>query len=180
MNVAQAAEAVTTITTPDGFVIRPDWLYKGRAKLSADGIQLPPDSTDHAQVYDPLNGLIESIGAPGFKKVTPDEAIDLASKLTFAGHLGWLIPDYHEVNHPVDPTQHGPAVDLSLYPDAVADWYWSSTQTSWTEGKTGSSRSFFYVGVGYGVVSSYGAFNLLRARPVRRAAPASQCLVIGQ
>ena len=51
---------------------------------------------------------------------------------------------------------------------------------SQVHGDAGSSRSFFYVFV-YGGFVYYGYADLqLRARPVRRAAPASQCLVIGQ
>jgi hypothetical protein len=62
----------------------------------------------------------------------------------------------------------------------VVAGYWTRQQTKWTENKTGSSRSFFYVDMNDGYVDYDDANVRLRARPVRRAAPASQCLVIGQ
>jgi len=42
-------------------------------------------------------------------------------------------------------------------------------------GDAGSSRSFFYVNMNNGNVNNNYANNRLRARPVRRAAPASEC-----
>jgi hypothetical protein len=181
MNQAQAAEAATTFTTPDGFVIRPDWLYKGCAKLGADHVQLPPDATDHALVYDPLTGLMESVRAPGFdKRRLPDEAAQLTSDLSFAGYSDWQLPNVPEAVHSVDYTREDPAADLSLYPDASSGGYWTRQQTAWTKGKAGSARSFFYVSMGSGGVGYDDANYRLRSRPVRRAAPASQCLVIGQ
>ena len=181
MNHDLAASTVTTITTPDGFVIRPDWLYKGRARLDANGVHVPPDATGHAQVYDPLTGLVEAINAPGFdERLAHDEATAAAAALSFAGSSAWGIGTPHECLHSVDYGFDDPSIDPFLYPDAVAAGYWTNQQTKWTEGETGSARSFFYVLMNYGLVSSASASSRLRARPVRRAAPASQCLVIGQ
>ena len=175
MDQAAASQASTSITTPDGFVIFPNQLYKGCAKLSADHIHLPADSTDHALVYDPLTGLLESVGAPGFDEdLTPDESMQRASSLSFAGYSDWQLPDVPEAVHSVDYSRNLPAADLSLYPDAVSALYWTRQQTSWSLGKTGSSRSFFYVGMAYGHVGSHHAYSQFRARPVRRASPASQ------
>jgi len=170
-----------SITTPDGLVIYPDRLYKGMAKLSASGEHLPADTTDHALVYDPLTGLMESVRAPGFDQImTPDEANEKATQLTFANYSDWQLPDVPEGVHSVDYTRMGPAVDPLLYPDAVATGYWTRQQTKWTENEAGSSRSFFCVDLSIGYVNYDLANNRLRARPVRRASPASQCLVIGQ
>jgi RNA-directed DNA polymerase len=46
---------------------------------------------------------------------------------------------------------------------------------SQVRGDAGSSRSFFYVNMNNGNVNNNNANNQLRARPVRRAAPASEC-----
>ncbi|PMQ04206.1 Group II intron-encoded protein LtrA [Dyella sp. AD56] len=46
---------------------------------------------------------------------------------------------------------------------------------SQVHGDAGSSRSFFYVNMNNGNVNNNNANNRLRARPVRRAAPASEC-----
>jgi hypothetical protein len=46
---------------------------------------------------------------------------------------------------------------------------------SQVRGDAGSSRSFFYVNMNNGNVNNNNANNQLRARPVRRASPASEC-----
>jgi hypothetical protein len=181
MNQAAATQVASPVTTPDGLVIHPDMLYRGLAKLDAAGKQLPADATDHAIVYDPLTGLMEAIRAPGFDKhLDHDAATTLASQLTFAGYSDWQLPDVPEAVHSVDYTREEPAADPLLYPDAESTWYWTRQQTAWTKDKAGSSRSFFLVYMLNGDVHYDYAGNLLRARPVRRASPASQCLVIGQ
>jgi len=181
MNQVVAAQAPSSITTADGLVIFPNQLYKGLAKLSAEHVHLPADATDHAIVYDPLTGLMESVRAPGFDEdLTPDDAMQRASALSFAGYADWQLPNVPEAVNSVDYSREGPAADLSLYPDAVSAWYWTRQQTAWTLNEAGSSRSFFYVSMDVGGVDSTYAGFRRRARPVRRAAPASQCLVIGQ
>ena len=180
--LAQAAQAPSApITTADGLVIYPERLYRGLAKLSATGDHLAADAMDHAVVYDPQTGLMEAVRAPGFdNQLSHDDATALAAQLTFAGFSDWQLPDVPEAIHSVDYTREDPAADTSLYPDAVSYWHWTRQQTAWSKDEAGSSRSFFYVFV-YGGFVYYGYADLqLRARPVRRAAPASQCLVIGQ
>jgi hypothetical protein len=181
MNAAVAEQAPVSVTTPDGLVIFPNQLYKGLAKLSAEHVHLPADATDHVIVYDPLTGLMEAVNAPGFdKRMTPDKAAQLTATLSHAGYSDWRSPNVPEAMHSVDYTREDPAADLSLYPDAVSEGYWTDQQTHWTLDEAGSSRSFFYVGMDDGLVDYDFADGQLRARPVRRAAPASQCLVIGQ
>ena len=181
MNQAASTQTPASVTTADGLVIFPNQLYKGLAKLSGDHIHLSAEATDHAIVYDPLTGLMESVRAPGFDKdLEHDDATQLAVELSFAGYTDWTLPDVPEAVHSVDYSRQGPAADPSLYPDAEANWYWTRQQTAWSKGKAGSSRSFFFVLMNLGSVNSLGANLQLRARPVRRAAPASQCLVIGQ
>jgi hypothetical protein len=178
---AVATQASTSITTPDGLVIFPSQLYKGCAKLGADHQHLPADATDHAIVYDPLTGFMEAVRAPGFDEdLTPDDAMQRASALSFAGYDDWQLPNVPEAVHSVDYSREDPAADLSLYPDAVSAWYWTRQQTHWTLEEAGSARSFFCVSMSYGDVSYGYAYCRLRSRPVRRASPASQCLVIGQ
>jgi hypothetical protein len=181
MNQAAATHAPASVTTPDGLVIFPNQLYKGCAKLSLDGIHLPADSTDHAIVYDPLTGLMESVRAPGFdKRLLPDDAAQLAKDLSFAGYKDWQLPDVPEAVHSVDYSRESPAADPSLYPDAEVAGYWTRQQTKWSLEEKGSARSFFCVYMYNGGVYYAYAYYQLRARPVRRASPASQCLVIGQ
>ena len=182
MNAALAESATAaTFTTPDGFVIRPDWLVRGLAKLSATREHLPADATDHVVVFDVATGLMEAVSAPGFDaRMEHDEASAKVSTLVHAGFTDWQLPDVPEAIHSVDYTRMDPACDIGLYPDMVAASYWTRQQTKWTEDEAGSSRSFFYVSMLYGGVNHHIAYYRLRARPVRRAAPASQCLVIGQ
>ncbi|MGO4700246.1 hypothetical protein [Dyella sp. 2RAB6] len=69
----------------NSLLTRPDWLYRGLAKIAATGEQLPPDATDHAIVYDPATGLMEAINAPGFDKdLSHDAAVTAATPISSA------------------------------------------------------------------------------------------------
>jgi len=182
MNAAFADSAsAATITTPDGIAIRLDWLIRGLAKLSDTGEQLPADATNQAVVYNVASGLMEAVNAPGFdERMDHDEVSAKVATLVHAGFSDWQLPDVAEAVHAVDYGRYDPAADVSIYPDAVGASYWTRQQTAWSLDEKGSSRSFFYVYLSYGDVYGSCADGRLRARPVRRAAPASQCLVIGQ
>ena len=183
--VAEAACAAPdeTTTTPDGIVLKRSLLYKGLAKLSASLEQLAPDAIDHAIVFDPITGLMQAVNAPGFLPTDgdqyPDELIQRAKDLDFAGFRDWAIPHVQQEIRSVDYTRTGPAADPQLYPDMVSDWYLCQ-QTQWTLDEAGSSRSFWYVYSLNGNVDGSHANGRFRARPVRVAAPAGQWLVIGQ
>ncbi|MGC1550751.1 MAG: RNA-directed DNA polymerase [Rhodanobacter sp.] len=64
-----------------------------------------------------------------------------------------------------------PTDDDALLPEWMRGWIASARG----RGDAGSSRSFFYVNMNNGNVNNNNANNQLRARPVRRAAPASEC-----
>ena len=124
---------------------------------------------------------MEAINAPGFgERMDHDDATAKTAALVFAGFNDWQLPDVVEALHAVDYGRFNPASDTSLYPDAVSGGYWTRQQTAWSLEEAGSSRSFFCVYMYSGGVFNDFAYSQLRARPVRRAAPASQCLVIGQ
>jgi hypothetical protein len=121
-------------------------------------------------VYDPLTGLMWA------KDETDEFDWDGSSKACsdcrLGGYSDWYQSNRYEQLTILDLERHEPCLPPIF--NTAGRPVWTSTQTPWTKGKAGSARSFFYVGMGYGSVGYDGAFNQLRARPVRRASPASQ------
>ena len=121
-------------------------------------------------VYDPLTGLMWA------QKETDELEWDAAEKACrdcrTGGYSDWRMPTRHELLTILDLERNNPALP-SIF-ETHGEYVWTSTQTAWTKDKAGSSRSFFYVYMYSGHVFSYYASGRLRARPVRRAAPASQ------
>lgn len=121
-------------------------------------------------VYDPLTGLMWA------QKETDELNWDAAAKACSDSRLGgftdWRMPTRHELLTILDLERHNPCLPTIF--ETAGEYVWTSTQTAWTKDKAGSSRSFFYVYMYHGYVDDDNALNQLRARPVRRAAPASQ------
>jgi hypothetical protein len=123
-------------------------------------------------VYDPLTGLMWS------QKETDAFELDGAAKACSDCRLGgftdWRMSTRHELLTILDLERHNPCLPEIF--ETAAGAVWTATETPWSkkENRAGSSRSFFFVGVGGGLVDYYVAGGRLRARPVRRAAPASQ------
>ncbi|PMQ04204.1 hypothetical protein DyAD56_16065 [Dyella sp. AD56] len=128
-------------------------------------------------IYDPLTGLM---WGDETDELTPDEAMEACKASRQGGHSDWTKAGLRPWLTIVDYTRNNPVLPppFKTHGDSV----WTADETPWSkkEKRTGSSRSFFYVGMCYGNVNYYLAGYRRRARPVRRAAPASQCLVIGQ
>jgi hypothetical protein len=157
-------------------------MSKNIIKLNLAGKQLPADSTDHNLVYHPDTDLYESVYAPGFDKGMDHDEIKKAlaklNKQSWGGFSDWRLPDDTEAQVPVDRTRYSPACDTSIYPDAGSDLYWTGVETPWSrkQKRTDSSRSFFVVLMGDGLVGHDDAYNRFRVRPVRvgGAVPAGQ------
>lgn len=127
-------------------------------------------------VDDPLTGL--QWAQAETDELDWDEADAACRACRLGGCDDWRMPTREELQTILDLSRHEPCLP-SVF-TSHGEWVWTATQTPWTRGKAGSSRSFFYVYVAYGGVLSNYADSQLRARPVRRAVPASQCSVIGQ
>jgi hypothetical protein len=106
------------------------------------------------------------------EKYEPDEAAKYCKALRLAGYDNWYQPDLHEQFSIVDPTRHNPCLPAPF--KSHGELVWTRQQTPWTEGKAGSSRSFFCVYMGSGYVDYHSAGNRFRVRPVRVARPAGQ------
>ena len=123
-------------------------------------------------IYDPLTGLMWS------QKETDALDWDAATKACSDSRLGgftdWRMPTRHELLTILDLERFKPCLPPIF--ETAGEYLWTATETPYSksEKRAGSSRSFFYVLMyGGSVFSGYAAFQL-RARPVRRAAPASQ------
>ncbi|OOG61414.1 hypothetical protein B0E46_15660 [Rhodanobacter sp. B04] len=121
-------------------------------------------------VYDPVTGLMWS--QKEIDELEWDASSKACSNFKLGGYSDWYLPDRYEQLTILDLDRHGPCLPPIF--ETKGEAVWTSTQTAWSKGKAGSSRSFFYVSMYDGFVYSYGADSQLRARPVRRAAPASQ------
>jgi hypothetical protein len=182
-----AAVSSDSFVAPNGMTLQRSKLYvdgMGRfiAKFDATGAQLDASATDHAVAYYLDHNLMTAENVPsGEGRFSYDEAQTFIAEVRESSHGGfgdWDLPSPDQGAVTVDYSREDPAVDLSVHPGSTSSAYWTNQQTSWTKGEAGSSRSFFYVYMGYGNVSHGGAGGRLRARPVRRAVPAGQWLVI--
>jgi hypothetical protein len=120
-------------------------------------------------ISDPLTGLM---WGDEIAELTPDEAMEACKASRQGGYTDWTQSSLRDVLTIVDYTRNNPVLPPPFKTNGSA--IWTATQTPWTKDKAGSSRSFFCVYVGSGVVDYANADLQLRARPVRRAAPASQ------
>jgi hypothetical protein len=121
-------------------------------------------------VYDPVTGLMWS--QKEIDALEWEAASKACSNFKLGGYSDWYLPDRYEQLTILDLDRHGPCLPQIF--ETKGEAVWTSTQTAWTKGKAGSSRSFFYVYMYYGYVYNSFANFLLRSRPVRRASPASQ------
>jgi hypothetical protein len=126
-------------------------------------------SESNGIVHDPLSGLM---WAKETDQLEWDAAAKACADCSLGGFSDWRMPSRHELLTIIDLERHNPCLPPIF--ETHGEALWTSTQTAWTKGKAGSSRSFFFVYLYYGLVNSYYADSQLRARPVRRASPASQ------
>ncbi|MGC1550748.1 MAG: DUF1566 domain-containing protein [Rhodanobacter sp.] len=121
-------------------------------------------------IHDPLTGLMWSKDETD--ELEWDASAKACSDCRLGGYTDWYQPNRYEQLTILDLERHEPCLPPIF--NTSGRPVWTSTQTAWAKGKAGSSRSFFYVSLNYGSVSLSYANSQLRARPVRRAAPASQ------
>ena len=125
---------------------------------------------DGAAVMDHSTGLMWA--ADVSDELNWDDAYTYCRNFRLGGFTDWRMGLLSERTAITDYDRHAPALH-PLFRDA-SDYEWTAKQTHWTEGKTGSSRSFWCVNAYYGSVGSGSASGRFRARPVRVAAPAGQ------
>jgi len=98
-----------------------------------------------------------------------DAATAYCLDFRLGGYDDWRMPTRAEVESILDPERHAPALPPLFR--SYGGYAWTSTQTAWTRGNTGPSRSFFVVDMGYGDVNYYLADYRFRVRPVRYGGP---------
>jgi len=123
-------------------------------------------------IYDPLTGLMWS--KTETDALDWDAAAKACTNCRFGGFTDWRMPTRLELLTILDLERHKPCLPPIFA--TAGEYNWTATETPWSkkDGRTGSSRSFFCVNIYNGYVYRLDADAQLRARPVRRAAPASQ------
>ncbi|WP_333676799.1 DUF1566 domain-containing protein [Dyella sp.] len=105
-------------------------------------------------------------------KLDWDKADLFCKSITVGGFSDWFMPSDEQMLTIVDRKLHNPCLP-SIF-KTHGEYVWTSTQTKWTEGEAGDSRSFWSVYLLNGYVYDLSAYGEFRARPVRVAAPAGQ------
>ncbi len=59
--------------------------------------------------------------------ITWKESLSYCESLTLAGYSDWRLPIREELRSLADYERYNPAIDTSVFPDAVSSFYWSST-----------------------------------------------------
>lgn len=121
-------------------------------------------------VYDPLTGLMWA--QEETEELDWEDQNEACAACRLGNFSDWRMPTRFETESILDLERHAPCLPpiFKTHGGSV----WTSTQTAWTKGDAGSSRSFFSVLMYYGYVSYHNAFYRRRARPVRSASPSSQ------
>jgi len=122
-------------------------------------------------ITDPLTGLM---WGDETEELLPDEALSACKASRQGGYSDWTQSNLRQVLTIVDYARHKPVLPPPFKTHGSAIWTADETPWSKAEKRAGSSRSFFCVGMYDGSVFSFSASYRLRARPVRRASPASQ------
>ncbi|MGO4700247.1 DUF1566 domain-containing protein [Dyella sp. 2RAB6] len=177
MNTPQIViqKAHITITTPfDVAALKPLTMLSVADQVDAF-LNPDPNRFEHnfetGVITDPLTGLM---WAEETEKLEWDSAVKACADCRLGGFTDWRMPTRLELLTILDLDRCKPCLPPVF--ETAGEYLWTATETPWSkkEGRTGSARSFFFVGLNYGLVSSDLASYRFRARPVRRAAPASQ------
>jgi hypothetical protein len=113
---------------------------------SCDGTRLPTGdgtssgefavSADGLTVTDTITGLVWQRDGSGTRATCATDSTHLTctqaeveaycSGLSLGGFSDWRLPAEHELHTIVDLTQHNPAIDLTVFPNTTAGYYWTS------------------------------------------------------
>ena len=102
----------------------------------------------------------DALGSQFTKEMTFKQATEACKKLNLSGKKDWRLPTREELLSIVDLTKYNPAIN-PIFANTHSSWYWTSTPYAWVAGGA------WYVGFGYGGVSSFGKGGNDYVRPVR-------------
>ena len=71
-------------------------------------------------------------------------ALNTANSSTFANYSDWRLPSAKELQSLVETGCHGPSINITLFPNTPASWFW--TVTSYASGASGVWGVNFNVG----------------------------------
>ena len=120
--------------------------YIDHVRCVRGGQPSSPDFTDNGNgtVTDNRTGFMWQQGEPG--TMTWSSALSYCEGLNLGGNSDWRLPNIKEIESITDDTRYNPAIDTTFFPDAMSD-YWSSTTEAGSPGK--AWHVFFYGGWGY-------------------------------
>ena len=96
-------------------------------KLNAEGNPAATDATDHSAVIDANTGLMWAAVELTDEEVDHYDAERLATDCRLLGFDDWRLPTVEELFAIGDRARVRPAIDTDAFPNAKADWYWSSS-----------------------------------------------------
>ena len=131
---------------------------------------LCPGSSAHAALTDNGDGTVTDDrttldwqqGEPGAVPWTA--ALSYCEGLDFGGHTDWRLPNIKELESLGDDTQYNPAIDISKFPGALMNYYWTSTSAGATQAIRGYAWTVYFTN---GNVSYSGKRNPYYVRCVR-------------
>jgi hypothetical protein len=97
------------------------------SKIGPDGEALDKEASDWVAVRDDTTGLTWSRANIGDKRLKHKQAVKACTALNLAGHSDWRLPTIRELLTLVDYARYNPAIDIDLFPECKANWYWSVT-----------------------------------------------------
>ena len=99
----------------------------------------------------------------GATPYTWQAAMTYCEGLTWGGFSDWRLPDFHELQSIIDWGRYNPAIDGTAFPGTPADYFWSSSPSTYV----GNASYAWAASFGSGYVDWQGKYSTFPARCVR-------------
>ena len=107
------------------------------------------------------NGTICTVTGTEDTTYNSEQAKQQADTSTAAGYSDWRLPNVKELFSLVEPACIFPAINLQVFPNTQAEWFWSSSPY------VGDSNYAWFVNFDYGLVFGLSLRNSYAVRLVR-------------